>query len=211
MSRLATQKSSIVTLCARRPPAGDREACFVERVTRSTALDRIHAGLKKCVSDLRICRAAYRNRTDDLRITRVFSCVARGFKARPSFMFAACCWRQSLAIDGGSGTSRGHGSVMRRPGSRWDGAVARPSLFRPAVVLSRHTTYERTAVPPLAGASPLAAGVAVTVAVSPTRHPRPQATALTCRLRPRKNGSWVTMREQHGDTSLYGGTGEILT
>jgi hypothetical protein len=26
----------------------------------------------------------------ELRITRVFSCVARGFKARPSFMFAGC-------------------------------------------------------------------------------------------------------------------------
>src|SRR5262249_29111945 len=48
----------------------------------------------------------------DLRITRVFSCVARRFKARPSFMFAGCCSR-SLVIDGGSGTSRGHGSVMR--------------------------------------------------------------------------------------------------
>ena len=27
----------------------------------------------------------------DLRITRVFSCAARGLKARPSFMFAGCC------------------------------------------------------------------------------------------------------------------------
>lgn len=26
----------------------------------------------------------------ELRIVRVFSCVARGFKARPSFMFAGC-------------------------------------------------------------------------------------------------------------------------
>ena len=73
---------------------------------------------------------ASRNRTDDLRITRVFPCVARGFKARASFMFAGCCWWRSLAIDGSSGTSRGHGSVMRRPGSRWDGAVQRPSAFQ---------------------------------------------------------------------------------
>ena len=28
----------------------------------------------------------------ELRITRVFPCVARGFKARASFMFAGCCW-----------------------------------------------------------------------------------------------------------------------
>jgi len=54
----------------------------------------------------------------ELRITRVFPCVARGLKARASFMLAGCCWWRSLAIDGGSGTSRGHGSVMRRPGSR---------------------------------------------------------------------------------------------
>jgi hypothetical protein len=40
----------------------------------------------------------------DLRITRVFSCVARGFKARLSFMFAGCFWWRSLAVDGSSGT-----------------------------------------------------------------------------------------------------------
>jgi hypothetical protein len=43
----------------------------------------------------------------ELRITRVFSCVARGFKARLSFMFAGCCRWRSLAVDGSSGTSRG--------------------------------------------------------------------------------------------------------
>jgi len=48
------------------------------------------------------------HRTDDLRITRVFPCVARAFKAYASFMFAGCCWRRSLAVDGSSGTSRGH-------------------------------------------------------------------------------------------------------
>ena len=53
-----------------------------------------------------------------------------GPKARPSFMFAGGCWRRSLAIDGSSGTSRGHGYVMRRPGSQWDGAVERPSAFQ---------------------------------------------------------------------------------
>ena len=51
----------------------------------------------------------------DLRITRVFSCVARGFRARASFMSADCCWWRSLPVDGGSGTSRGHVVVMRRP------------------------------------------------------------------------------------------------
>ena len=38
-----------------------------------------------------------------------------------------------MAIDGDSGTSRGHGTVMRRPGSRWHGAVERPSTFRPDI------------------------------------------------------------------------------
>jgi len=49
----------------------------------------------------------------ELRITRVFPCVARGFKARASFMFAGCCRWRSLAIDGGSGTCRGYGYRMR--------------------------------------------------------------------------------------------------
>ena len=66
-------------------------------------------------------------RLAELRITRVFLCVARRFKACASFMFAGCCWWRSLAVDGGSGTSRGHGPVMRRPGSRRSGAVSRPS------------------------------------------------------------------------------------
>ena len=51
---------------------------------------------------------------DDLRITRVFSCAARGSRACASFMFAGCCWRRSLAVDGRSGASEGHGPVMRR-------------------------------------------------------------------------------------------------
>jgi hypothetical protein len=63
--------------------------------------------------------AAYRNRTDDLRITRVSRCVARGFRARASFMFAGCCWLRVLAVDGSSGASRGHAPEVRRPSSRW--------------------------------------------------------------------------------------------
>jgi hypothetical protein len=63
----------------------------------------------------------------DLRITRVSPCVAHGFESRASFIFAGCCWCRSLAVDGCSGASRGHALVMRRPGSRWSGAVERPS------------------------------------------------------------------------------------
>jgi hypothetical protein len=60
--------------------------------------------------------AAYRNRTDDLRITRVFSCVARGSKARAIFIFADGSRWRSLAVDGSSGASRGHAPLVRRPG-----------------------------------------------------------------------------------------------
>jgi hypothetical protein len=88
----------------------------------------------------------------DLRITRVFSCVARGFKARPSFMFAGGCWWRSLAVDGGSGTPRGHGSVMRRPGSQWDGAVERPSAFQAGHIPSWRGSCECYALSPVAAA-----------------------------------------------------------
>jgi hypothetical protein len=53
------------------------------------------------------------SRAAELRITRVFPCVAHGFKARLSFKFSGRSWRRSLAVDGSSGTSRGHPS---RPG-----------------------------------------------------------------------------------------------
>jgi hypothetical protein len=44
----------------------------------------------------------------ELRITSVFSCVACRFIPDPSFMFASCCWCRLLAVDGASGTPRGH-------------------------------------------------------------------------------------------------------
>jgi hypothetical protein len=46
--------------------------------------------------------------TAERRITSVFPCVARGFKACASFKFTGCCWWRSLAVDGDPGTSRGH-------------------------------------------------------------------------------------------------------
>jgi hypothetical protein len=101
-------------------------------------------------SDLRTLRAAYRNRTDDLRITRVSPCVARGFESRASFMFAGCCWCRSLAVDGCSGASRGHALVMRRPGSRWGGAVERPSAFQAGHVPSCYGSSGRCAWSPVA-------------------------------------------------------------
>jgi integrase len=41
----------------------------------------------------------------------VFPCVAREFEARVSLGFSGCGWRRSLAVDGSSGTSRGHTSA----------------------------------------------------------------------------------------------------
>jgi hypothetical protein len=103
-------------------------------------------------SNLRRFRAAYRNRTDDLRITRVSPCVAHGLKARANFMFAGGCWCRSLVVDGRSGASRGHASVMRRPGSRWSGAVGRPSAFQAGHISGRHGWCESYALSPVAGA-----------------------------------------------------------
>jgi signal transduction histidine kinase len=50
-----------------------------------------------------------------------------------SFTFIGCCCWRSLVVDGSPGTSRGHESGLRRRGSRWDGAVERPSAFRPGI------------------------------------------------------------------------------
>jgi hypothetical protein len=96
----------------------------------------------------------------ELRITRVFSCVARGLKACASFMFAGCCWWRSLAVDGSSGASRGHAPVVRRPGVRRSGAVVRPSAFQAGRIPSGHESCKRDTPSPVAA-------VAVTVAVSP--------------------------------------------
>src|ERR1700738_5332295 len=86
----------------------------------------------------------------DLRITSVSRALPARFKARASFMFAGCCWWQSLAVDGRSGASRGHAPVVRRPGSRWSGAVARQSVFQAGHIPSWHGSYERYALSPVA-------------------------------------------------------------
>ena len=52
-----------------------RNSAFVERVTRSTVPVRDNAGPTKHDPDLQINRAAYRNRTDDLRITRRITAI----------------------------------------------------------------------------------------------------------------------------------------
>jgi hypothetical protein len=44
----------------------------------------------------------------ELRITSVSRALLAGFKARASFRFTGCCWWRPLAVDGGSGASRGH-------------------------------------------------------------------------------------------------------
>ena len=89
----------------------------------------------------------------ELRITRVFSCVARESKARASFMFAGGCRWRSLAVDGSSGASRGHAPVVRRPGSRWGGAFERPSAFQAGHIPSWHGSCERYALSAVAGDS----------------------------------------------------------
>src|SRR6266487_4841470 len=66
------------------------------------------SGVVRAFPGLDSLGASYRIRTGDLRITSVFWCVARGFKPRASFRFTGCCWWRPLAVDGGSGASRGH-------------------------------------------------------------------------------------------------------
>jgi hypothetical protein len=44
----------------------------------------------------------------ELRITSLFSCVARGSNPRASLIFLRCPPRRLLGVDGGPGTSRGH-------------------------------------------------------------------------------------------------------
>ena len=68
-------------------------------------------------------------------------------------MFAGSCWWRSLAVDGSSGTPRGHGSAVRRPGSRWHGAVERPSAFQAGHIPSWRGSYERYALSPVAAVS----------------------------------------------------------
>jgi hypothetical protein len=59
----------------------------------------------------------------ELRITRVYPCVACAVNARTSFRFTGCCWWRSSAVEGSSGASRGHGL------GRVDGPH-RPSAFQ---------------------------------------------------------------------------------
>src|SRR5262249_33798137 len=62
------------------------------------------------VSRVLLCSGTRRARSPSSRATHYEGvlCVARQFKARASFMFAGGCRWRSLAVDGGSGTSRGH-------------------------------------------------------------------------------------------------------
>jgi hypothetical protein len=67
----------------------------------------------------------------ELRITRVFSCVAYGFKARlilasGSRVAAGGDRWLLMAVWGHLGGT----PVMRRPDARWSGTVARPSVFQ---------------------------------------------------------------------------------
>ena len=58
-----------------------------------------------------------------------------------------------LAVDGGSGTSRGHAwstPVMRRPGARWRVAITRPSAFQAGHIPSWRESCESYALSPVA-------------------------------------------------------------
>jgi hypothetical protein len=65
-------------------------------------------------------------------------------------MFAGGSRWLSLAVDGRSGASRGHAPVVRRPGSRWGGAVERPSAFQVGHIPSWRGSCESYALSPVA-------------------------------------------------------------
>ena len=63
----------------------------------------------------------------ELRITSVSRALLAEFKARASFTFTGCCLWRSLAVDGGSGTSRGH--VRNAQASSCSGVVLASSTI----------------------------------------------------------------------------------
>jgi hypothetical protein len=87
--------------------------------------------------------------SSELRITSVFPCVARGFKAYASFKFTDCCWWRSLAVDGGSGTSRGHalGSATRQRRPRCDTTSDTRRDAHPAAGVPRRFTSSASRTP----------------------------------------------------------------
>jgi hypothetical protein len=121
----------------------------------------------------------------------VSQCVARSFKARASFKFAACCWWRSLAVDGGSGASRGHAPAMRRPGSRWS-AVERPPTFQAGHVPRRRRAYESYALSLVAAAGRWSL-LLLSAAVA--------GRTATCRFRPRPRPAPSRRRDRPGPES----------
>ncbi len=67
----AIRRSPGITVRVRWSPAGEGESCFPWTGSLGPRVGiRDHCGAQKWASDLQRFRAAYRNRTDDLRITR---------------------------------------------------------------------------------------------------------------------------------------------
>lgn len=167
------------------PPSRTRPPLPTRQIPACCQISRPGPSLKNCRPD---------QRPEALRITRVFSCVACGFKVHPSFMFAGCSWRRLLAIDCDSGASRGHGSVMRRPGSRWGGAVERTSAFQAGRASSRRGSCGCSALVPVAAGS-VSARNSKTICtarlpqLSGIRLPQYHEPQLSQRSQPQGNGS----------------------
>jgi hypothetical protein len=116
--------------------------CFVDRVTRSTGKDRDRANVQNKASDLWLCRAAYRNRTDDLRITRRIR-VVHGCPG--SHVCPARLASQSARVRDGPGSLlanplarsiRAAAPTAAHPGRTAPGrpsGAARPALVRPTM------------------------------------------------------------------------------
>ena len=86
----------------------ENERLRAENAEQAAELGTLHADLASAGSPR---RPGAHHHPATYRITSVSRALLAEFKARVSFMFAGRCRWRSLAVDGGSGTSRGHAPV----------------------------------------------------------------------------------------------------
>ncbi len=108
--------------------------CFMDRVTRSTGQDPQSWERVNKASELQLCRAAYRNRTDDLRITR---------GTIPSRARASCTDSTEHRAD-----STRRAEIIRLPGPR---TGPRPRPYVPIILLLCVTSLRAIHPRPRAG------------------------------------------------------------
>ena len=107
VSRAAQGRMQIILICTVGGVHELNPAGTPNTIRRIFLAILITISTQRRATDLRVLGAALGNRTPDLPITSVFACIARGFKARASFMFVGCCCWRSSAADGRSAAPGG--------------------------------------------------------------------------------------------------------